>query len=129
MSSLKDFQVGGFHNRLKGRLDMNKTTVPPIVAEAMNLAKAYAIAHSRASMEATPETSKALVEAANTLLAYLTQLLQPTEPVDVRAFVDALDLSWLSPNFSARDLAVQAIKQWIKEGRCAHPPVQPTEPK
>jgi len=33
---------------------------------------------------------------------------------DVRAFVESLELPWLSPEFSVKDLAVQAIEAWVK---------------
>ena len=74
MSSLKDFQVGGFHNRLKGRLDMNKTTVPPTVAEAMRLALRIADA-----VQFYGYKDWHSIEAKDALEAYLVQLLQPTE--------------------------------------------------
>ena len=61
----------------------------------------------------------------------MTAPVQPTEPVDVQAFVDTLPSPFMADSplhirqwEAIRAFAAQAINAWI----AAHPPVQPMEP-
>ena len=94
----------------------DKTTVPPTVAEAMRL-------HS-AALDLYPSASQDVASAA--LEAYLTQLLQPTEPL---AYVDASVASALRHGQNVAGTTLTKHQAFAGDVPLyAHPPAQPTEP-